>query len=172
MRICLKICFCLYILFALPLHAEVAGKMTPVVDDGKTVIVAASAKSKVQVIIKTHKVQKGIKENWDKKLSFVPSTCTFSSWCSIVDKIEITVNNNEIFVPHSLVSDLAILNNAEIRIDGEKISLLLESGDASESCFVKIEFDRERVKSKKIYADDSMASDRLLQETTYHLVTL
>jgi len=170
MRNCLKICFCLYILFVLPLHGESAGRMAPVADNGETLFVASSAKFKVRAIIKTHKVQKGIKEKWDRKLSFVPSACTFSSWCSIVDEINITVNDNPIFIPHSLVSDLAVLGNGEIKIDGDKLSLLFESGDASESCFVKIEFDNERVKSKKIYTDDSMASDRLLQETTYHLV--
>ncbi len=49
--------------------------------------------------------------------------------------------------------------------------LLLEEGDASESYYEKIDFDRERVKRMRVYADESMAQTELLQDTTYYIVT-
>jgi hypothetical protein len=48
--------------------------------------------------------------------------------------------------------------------------LLLEEGDASESYYVKIEFDRDHVKRKLLFADKSMAQSKLLQDAKYYLV--
>ena len=170
MRIKLSLCLCLCFLIAHPLYAEATQKKIAVREEGETVLTAIAGKAKIRVVFKTRKVQKGINEKWDKKLSFVPSTCTFASWCSLVDKIDITVNDKEVFVPHSLISDLAILNNVELKIDGDKMYLLIESGDASESCFIRIDFNREHVQRMSIFADDTMKADRLLSETVYHLV--
>jgi len=175
MRYGLIMFICLYMLFVLTVNVK-ASKNIDVASSGESVVTAKSAKYNIRVIIKTRRVEKNFEETWDKKLHFVPSTCTFLSSCSIVNKIEIIVNGKKIFIPHSLLSDLAAVTTAEVRIYGEHMMLLLEAGDASEAVFVKIEFDPERVTKMSIFAnmagDDSMAADLLLQETTYHLVHL
>jgi hypothetical protein len=65
---------------------------------------------------------------------------------------------------------LADLNTAEIGIGATETMLTLNGGDASESYFVKITFDAERVKSRRLFS--SIAPNKPLQETTYQLVII
>ncbi len=161
---------CLFLFLVSILNAETSGKKQVAVS-GETVIAAKSPQFNVRVRIKTLNIEKDVTRKWGKQLPFIPSTCTFSSWCSVVTELDISVNGKQIFVPHSLIADLAIIDTAEIRLEKENMMLLLEEGDASESYYDKIEFDRDRVKRKLLSADESMAQSELLQDTKYYLVT-
>ncbi|MEW5950237.1 MAG: hypothetical protein AB1711_12630 [Thermodesulfobacteriota bacterium] len=186
---------CLWIILISGLHAETVQQQTPLTSKGKvvivdkstgagilimpgqaivaskgeTVVVAKSAKFNVQVKIRTYEVQIG--KPSDKRPDVIRSSCTYSKYpCSIVDYIDIIVNDKAILVPRSVFCDLADLNTAEVKIEQKKAILTLTGGDASESYIVKIEFDKERVKRR--VTSSGMLPDEPSQETIYHLPIL
>lgn len=160
-----NIAFYAFILLVTGSYAETVQQQTWVESKGETVIVAKSAKLNVQVTITTHEEQIG--KPSDRRPDVIRSSCTYSKYpCSIVDAIDISVNNKSIFIPRSVFCDLADLNTAQIKI-GEKESILtLMGGDASESYIVKIVFDSGRVKRR--VKESGMLPDQPTQETTYH----
>ncbi len=157
-------------LLAVNSYAEETQRASLIASAGESTISASEGNVTVRVKIKTRKVQIGRPD--DKRPFYVPSTCTYALTCNVVSDISIAVNGKKIFIPHSLVSDMAMLTAAEIRFEKQNIVLLIDEGDASESYFIKIEFDNKRVKSMNVYADKTMTSDQLLSETTYHLVVV
>ncbi len=135
-----------------------------VASKGETVISAKSGKFKVQVRIRTYEMQIG--KPGEERPEVIRSSCTYSRYpCSIVDSVEISVNGKVIFVPRSIFCDLADLNTGEIKIGQTESILTLNGGDASESYFVRIEFDAERIKCRRLFS--SIAPDKPLQETVY-----
>jgi len=136
---------------------------------GETLIATAIGKLTVQVKIKTHEMQIG--KPSDGRPSVIQSNCTYSKYpCSLVDRIEIAVDGNALFVPRSVFCDLADLTRVGFTA-GEKAAMLtLYGGDASESYIVKIEFDADGVKRRIL--SSAMSPDQPLQETTYHVQVL
>ena len=133
---------------------------------GETNIVAKSANFNVQVKIRTHEVQIG--KPSDKIPDVIRSSCSYSQYpCSILDYLDIFVNDKRILVPRSVFCDLADLNTGEVKIESRKGILKLTGGDASASYRVKIEFDEERVKRR--VTSSGMLPDEPSQETVYHL---
>jgi hypothetical protein len=138
-----------------------------VASKGETIVSSAAGQSKVQVKIKTHEMQIG--KPSDPRPAVIESNCTYSRYpCSIVDRIEITVDGNSLFVPRSAFSDLADLNRAEISVGKDGSTLRLEGGDGSESLIVKIEFDATQVKRRTVEGGES--GGELSEETRYHAV--
>jgi hypothetical protein len=168
MKHALRILSFIYISIIMGVVAEAIGG-TLIAPNGETVVVASSPKVDVRVQIRTHEVQIGGPS--EKRPEVIRSSCTYSRYpCSLVDSIEISVNGKQIFVPRSVFCDLADLNTAEIGIGATETMLTLNGGDASESYFVKITFDAERVKSRRLFS--SIAPNKPLQETTYQLVII
>jgi hypothetical protein len=168
MRQILKIVVCLQILLAAGLHAATVQQSKPVASKGVTVIAAKSDKLSVRVKIITHEVDIG--KPSDKRPEVNRSSCTYSRYpCSIVDGIDISVNGKPLFVPRSVLCDLADLNTAEVRIEQNKSILTLTGGDASESYIVKIEFDKDRIKRRSLAPGEGLPNEPL-QETIYHKV--
>jgi hypothetical protein len=166
MKHALRILSCLYISI---MAESVAIGGTLIAPSGETAIVASSPKVNVRVQIRTHEVQIG--DPSERRPDVIRSSCTYTRHpCSIVDSIDISVNGKEIFVPRSVFCDLADLNTAEIRIGQTESILTLNGGDASESYFVRIAFDAERVKWRRLFS--SIAPDKPSQETVYRLVII
>jgi hypothetical protein len=156
---------CLYLSSVPVVYAETVKQLKPVASSGDTVIISDSKKIKVQVKITTHEVQ------IDKRPDKICSSCTYSRYpCSIVDCIDIVVNDKPLFVPRSLFCDLSDLNTAEILIGQNKSILTLTGGDASESYVVKIEFDSMQIKRRSLAS--GMMPGEALQETVYYMRTL
>lgn len=165
MKLSISIISCLWILFSSVAYAGSVQKQLLIASKGQTAIAADSVNFKVRVLIKTHEVQIG--KPSDKRPNIIRSACTCSRYpCSIVDYIDITVNNKSLIVPRSVFCDLADLNAAEISIEEKDSILMLTGGDASESYIVRIEFDAERIK-RKVKAS-SMMPNEPAQETVYH----
>lgn len=136
---------------------------------GETSLTAAAAKLALQVKIKTREVQIG--KPSDPRPEIIESNCTYSRYpCSVVDRIEISVNGNRIFVPRSVYSDLADLNNGEIQLRKAGAVLRLGGGDGSEGYIVTIEFDTDRVK-RRIVAP-GMSPKSVMEETKYNGVVM
>jgi hypothetical protein len=136
---------------------------------GETVITAKSAECKVQVKNRTHEVQIG--KPSDKIPDVIRSSCSYSQYpCSIVEYLDIFVNDKRISVPRSVFCDLADLNTGEINIEPKKGILTLTGGDASASYIVKIEFDQKRV--KRTVTSSGMLPDEPSQETIYRVPIL
>jgi len=160
-----NIAFCAFILLVSESYAETLEQQTWIASKGETVVVAKSAKLNVQVTITTHEEQIG--KPSDQRPDVIRSSCTYSKYpCSIVDGIDIAVNDKSIFVPRSVFCDLADLSTAQIQIGQRESILTLKGGDASESYIVKIVFDAGRVK-RRVKAS-AMLPDQPSAETTYH----
>lgn len=148
-------------------HADQAS--SKVASQGETLVAATTNKFKVQVKIKTHEMQIG--KPSDGRPIMIESNCTYSKYpCSIVDRLDISVNGTSLFVPRSAFCDLADLNKAEIKVDEKGLSLRLYGGGASESYVVKIEFNAAEVKRRTL--SSTVLPDQPTQETIYHVVTL
>lgn len=165
MRKVFNIVVCIYILLASGSYAQKVHQLMPVASKGETVIATKSARLNVIVKIKTHEVQ--IEKPSDQRSDVIRTSCTYSRYpCSVVDGIDIAVNDEMIIIPRSVFCDLADLNTADVKI-GEKESILtLTGGDASESYIVKISFDSEQV-IRRVTAS-AMLPDQPLQEIIYH----
>ena len=149
--------------------AHASQSLLSVASQGETFVTTAAGKLNVQVKIITHEVHIG--KPSDGRPSVIQSNCTYSKYpCSIVERVEITVDNNPLFIPRSVFSDLADLNSAEVKANDNGVVLTLYGGDASESYIVKIAFDAEKVKSRIL--SSAMSPDQPLQETTYYVQVL
>lgn len=142
---------------------------TPVAPQGETRVVVTLGHRSIEVVLKTHEVQIG--KPSDPRPDVISSSCTYSRYpCSIVDHIDIKVNNNSIFVPRSVFCDLADLDTAELGASGKGIILTLTGGDASEAYIVKIWFDAEAVKRRILWS--AIEPKQPLEETVYHVVSV
>jgi hypothetical protein len=139
-----------------------------VAPSGKTFIAGAFSKTKAQALLITRQVD--IREA-DRERADMPATsCTYSRFpCSVVDHLSINVKGKPIIVPRSVYLDLADINSGEVTMTKGKFALRLSGGDASESYRVVVEFDANRVRTKRVYSGES---NRLLQESVYHLVEM
>jgi hypothetical protein len=113
-----------------------------VASQGVTDIATAFGKTKVAVQITTHEMDIGkASDKWPQKRL---SSCTYSRFpCSLVDYMEITVDDNDLLVVRSVYADLADLGVASLREKKKgHFVLTLVGGDASESYTVEVTFDR------------------------------
>jgi hypothetical protein len=169
MRSYINLRICLVIVLVAVGYAHASQVLIPVVSQGETFVTSATGKIKVQVKIITHEVQIG--KPSDRGHSGIESSCTYSKYpCSIVDRIEITVDSNSLFIPRSIFCDLADLNRAEVKTGQKIATLTLYGGDASESYVVNIEFDADGVKRRILLS--AMFPDQPLQETIYYVRVL
>jgi hypothetical protein len=168
MRLIIMSFLWLWMLFV-PESFSATTPFTPIASSGQTIIKKSSGTFNVRAVIKMHEVDIGkpSTERPDK----IRTNCTYSRYpCSLVDYIDITANGKPVFVNRSVFADLADLNRAEIKIDGQKAILIIEAGDASESYVLKILFDAERVIKREMF--DGESGNSKSQETNYYQVTL
>lgn len=129
----------LSILLACEVQAKPISKQTAAVAaSGEITLTARSSQLDVQVSIRTGPVEKA--DHFGAPEGYVAR--------SRVKRIDIVVGGNSIWVSNSVFCDLFDVQVAELRLEGEKGLLIVEGGDASESFWVKIEFDRKRVKRR------------------------
>ena len=143
-------------------HLASARAAVPIAQEGRTGVVAELGKTAVLVTITTAKVpMHGAR----------PSSCTSSREpCSIVNALEILVDEKHVFVPRSVLARLSDLNTGEIAPNGTGWILKLTGGDASESYIAAIEFDRQRVTGMRV--SGGIMPDKPLEETVFHIQTL
>ncbi len=147
-------------------HTRDISKIVPIAPEGRTVLQTKSNNVDVQITILTHSVAIGTVSDTDVKNT--AKSCTYSRYpCSIVDKIDITVNGISVKVPFNSFCGLADLKDGHISFGKDYLSLLLTGGDASEGYSARIEFDKERVKHITIWSEDEK---KPLQEIIYHRV--
>ena len=162
------LCLALVIIVIPRTYAETVQQPTKVASSGETVITAHSRNISVQVEITTHEVQIG--KPSDERPDIVYTSCTYSRYpCSVVDLIAILVNGKPITVPRSAFCSLADLNGADVRLGQKEAVLTIKGGDASESYFVKIRFNRERVTGLSLFGGES---GKKSEETTYYNVVV
>jgi len=88
---------------------------------GATLLLAKSGKSDVRVRLTTREVQNGSPSEPSEQSRDLG--CTNSRFpCSLVDVIEIFVNEEQLFVPRSVFADLADLAFGEIRLEKQSSS--------------------------------------------------
>jgi len=156
---------CLAIPLLCLLSTSVAAASVNVAHDGLTVVDAAGKTMNAQVRIHTH--EQPIPRWREGKPAGDHSSCTYSHVpCSVVDYMEIDVDGRALWISRGLYADLADLSTVEVSIDGNEGRIAIEGGDASESYFVEIEFDKERVKRRKL--GSSLVPGEVLQETIFY----
>jgi hypothetical protein len=88
----------------------------------------------------------------------------------VVQSLKIKVNGREIFVPRSAYADLVWVGTAELTVAKSKASLKVTGGDASESYYVRIEFDAKAVRSRSVYS--GLIPEKPVEQTRYFLRVL
>jgi hypothetical protein len=148
------------------LHAESFQPRQRILASGETILKKESESIKIKIIIKTHELQNQNLIN--RKTTLARSICAYTRYpCSIVDYIDIVVNDKPIFVDRNVYCDLEELNTGEISIGAKKSSLTLTGGDGADAYIVNIEFDTKRVLRRTLAS--LMMPDEPLQETNYFL---
>jgi len=169
MKRVIGIVVCIWTVTTLGLPALTESQEVSVLASGETVIAAESARFAVRVVIGTHEVEIG--DPTEPRPEKIRSSCTYSRYpCSLVDYIDISVNDSSLFVPRSVFCALADLNTAGIKIRKGQATLTLTGGDAGESYIVTIVFDSEMVRSRVLAS--GLAPDQALEKTKYHRVVI
>lgn len=117
--------------------AAAAPAFQGIADSGETRLRAQHANRSIEVSIITSKRRAALTP--DELDSTAPER-------RVVEKISITVNNREVYVPRSVIYGLVPPTEASLRAGTPLSVLTVHGGDASESYVVRIEFDRERVR--------------------------
>jgi hypothetical protein len=163
--------FCIYLIpvvLALQALAANAEQITFVSPSGETNIAREFNKYRVNVKISTHEVEIG--KPSDGLPEIRNNSCTYSRYpCSLVDRIDIKINETSIFVPRSVYSDLADISKAKLIASANSYILTLDGGDASESYKAVIKFNRERIISRERWSGEA---GKKTQETKYFRVVL
>ena len=87
-----------------------------------------------------------------------------------VQRLEILVGPDRLYVPRSVFCDLFDLQTAELHIAPARSELTLTGADAAESYIVKIEFDRQGVKRRTMASGEFPHS--ISQDTRYERFTV
>jgi len=83
----------------------------------------------------------------------------------VVQSLRITVNGRALFVPRSVYSDLSEVRSAELTVSKLDGQLTVRGGDASESYFVRIDFNAQALLSRSLYS--SLTPSAPMQQTRY-----
>jgi hypothetical protein len=83
----------------------------------------------------------------------------------MVRSLRIKVNGRDLFVPRSAYADLSWVTSAEVTASKANGRLTVHGGDASESYFVRIEFDAKGIRSRSLYS--SLIPNAPSQQTRY-----
>ena len=162
---------CIYlvpVVLASQTFAMNAEQITFVSLSGETNISREFKKHTLDVKISTREVEIGKPSDGFPEIR--NNSCTYSRYpCSLVDRIDIKVNETSIFVPRSVYSDLADINKAKLVAGPNSYILILHGGDASESYKVVINFTRERIISREVWSEEA---GKKTQETKYFRVVL
>lgn len=163
--------FCIYLIPVVLASQALAGnaeRITFVSSSGETNISREFKKYRVNVKISTSEVEIG--KPSDGLPEIRNNSCTYSRYpCSLVDQIDIKINETPIFVPRSVYSDLADINMAKLVAGTKSYILTLDGGDASESYKAVIKFNRERIISREVWSGEA---GKKTQETRYFRVVL
>jgi hypothetical protein len=132
---------------------------------GETFVSKVFGKHTVDVKVQTHEINIG--KPSDGIPNIRDAKCTYSRYpCSVVDRLDIYVNKKPMFVPKSIYMGLSDLTLVNLLHEKNCTILVLEGGDASESYFVKIFFDNERVFKRQLFS--ALEPSNALEETTYN----
>jgi hypothetical protein len=131
--------------------------------NGKTTVDGNFANSSVEVVLTTHEIRNGTPASPSKPQD---SACTMSRFpCIALDSLSISVNGQPLFVPRSALCDLSDLLTAELSHHNSAWTLRLDGGDASESYWLNIEFDKSSIHRRALFDRES---GQKLQETIFY----
>lgn len=143
------------ILSASGTSAQTSPEPTAVSQSGDTTLVARSEGFSAKVLIRSRAAERAK----PTQTGYVPK--------SYVERIRVTVNGTELFVPYSAFCGLFDMHKAEIRLEQKTGVLLLDGGDASESYWVELEFDPTRV-TRKVTGSNLLPRGKKAAETIYY----
>jgi hypothetical protein len=131
---------------------------------GNTRLSAVSAEQeKAIVTIETHTLDIG--KPSDPVPNKPETNCTYSRYpCSLVDRIDFSVDGKAVFTARSVFADISDINSASLSVVGQVFILSLKCGDASESYEATIKFDDGQVLERTITLP---GTGYVMQETKY-----
>lgn len=131
---------------------------------GESILSASNKKISIELKIKTYLIEGNPTPAEDSLL--MKDCLDGRPPCSFVEDISISVNKNNIVVPHSVYRGVTNLRRAILSIIGSnKYELKLVGGDASESYILVILFDADGVNRRKLYS--ALAPQDALEDTYY-----
>lgn len=155
------------LLYCTNIYAETTfiEKFSNIKPEGSTIIAAKLNGIPISIILITHEIDIG--KPSDRRPSKLISNCTYSRYpCSVIDSLQIRINNKELFVPRSVFADLADINGAHLTPTNEGYVLTLDCGDASDSYNVKIFFNKKMINKRSMTSNETK---KIIQKTTYFL---
>jgi hypothetical protein len=85
--------------------------------------------------------------------------------CSLTERIRITVDGSDVFVPRSAWADLGDISYADLISSHGSFVIVIRGGDASESYVVRLSFNRRGVLVRRIFSGEDPR--HLLEITRY-----
>lgn len=132
----------------------------------KAVISKEIGTDKIMVRLKMHPVDIGSPNSPPPKKR--GSNCTYTYFpCSVVDDLEILVNDKPLNLPRSLFADLADLNGINFKKTKQGFAVELGGGQTAEAYYVDIIFNDKYLLQRKIFSAEF--PEEFIQETTYNL---
>ena len=137
--------------------------------NGKTEFKFNTVRHSIEVEIQTQELK--ITNPSDGIDAILYSKCTRSRIpCSLLIRIDISVNGKKLFIPRSAYLDLADIHHATIVENETYMTILFRGGDASESYIAKIDFNENRVLKRSIAS--GLIPEKLLESTQYYEVII
>ena len=155
MKYCKYIFICFFLFWCLQVGlCNCAYAQQSIAVSGKTTISQSLRKNIINVTFQTVKINRG---HNIAALYYLPPD-GFDA-CSIVVKLDISINGKKVFVPWSVFGDLIDPHGAYIEYKKGTYILSIGGGDASEAYHVKVYFNKRTVFRRIVYDlefDDSM----------------
>ena len=131
---------------------------------GKTVISKNLGKITAKVIFYTSETNIDLDKRPKKY-----TQCTYSRKpCVLIDFVEISISEKEVFVPNSAFMDLGDIARADWSTSKEGIILTITGGDASESYIAVYKIQNMRIVERRLFAGEDTSQP--LQITKYFIV--
>jgi hypothetical protein len=149
---------------ALVIIASNGPQPRPLRVDTQTVIAATVAKHKVTVsILAKQRPTKDV-------LADEEARSAFSDSVTIIQDLKLVIGESTLFVPRSSYADLVDVRTAQIEPRPNGAVLVLRGGDASTAFVAHIEFDRTRVRRRRVMSLE--VSTGPTEETIYYVRVL
>lgn len=163
MRLHALLLICIFSLFLLALPSF-AKEEIAIIPSGKTALNVASKKRMATVTIRTLKIENDcsgeIQANLSQKCKPV----------MVIQKLDISVDGQQIFVPRSVFADLINPRWVSIELKNAVNVLFIDGGDGADSYFVHVYFDGQKIIRRALYS--SLVPDKAVEETRYWLRVL
>lgn len=140
------------------------GQATAITKSGRTLINRELGTRAVHVTIDTIEVDNG--SVGFPKVEYLAGVKSVT----LVQKLEISIDRNSLFVPRSVFADLLNPGRASVEFSNGTFILTITGADGAESYFMRVYFDAAKVKRRALYS--ALTPNRPSEDTQYRFTVL